>query len=86
MHSLSMSKIILLWGLTVMWGYACIGLGRNVPEITKGHLCPRQRVDNRIDRIGNTWCNASFPSEGGTVLLLCINVIIDKLLHLTSLL
>ena len=53
MHSLSMSKIILLWGLTVMWGYACIGLGRNVPEITKGHLCPRQRIDNRIDRIGN---------------------------------
>ena len=53
MHSLNMSKIILFWGLTVMWGYACIGLDRNVPEITKGHLCPRQRVDNRIDRIGN---------------------------------
>ena len=61
MHSLSMSKIILLWGLTVMWGYACIGLGRNVPEITKGHLCPRQRVDNSIDRIGNKSTKIDIP-------------------------
>ena len=51
MHSLNMSKII-IWGLTVMWGYACIDLGRNVPEI-KGHISPGQRIDNSIDRIGN---------------------------------
>ena len=78
MHSLSMSKIILLWGLTVMWGYACIGLGRNVPEITKGHLCPRQRIDNRIDRIGNTFSLIIFM-----VFLKCCNTQKDIIFRIT---